>query len=66
MSPIGTSTNDGAVRRRWWEPAGTGVKLRRRMSHDEWIAQVRAWAARFPQRDHVADDSRESIYGDRA
>lgn len=31
---------------------------------EKWIAEVRAWAASFPQRDHVADDSRESIYGD--
>ena len=32
---------------------------------DEWMAQVRAWASSHPQRDHVVDDSRESIYGDR-
>ena len=34
-------------------------------SADKWMAQVRAWASSFPQRDHVVDDSRESIYGDR-
>jgi len=28
----------------------------------KWIAQVRAWASSFPQRDHVVDDSRETIY----
>lgn len=32
---------------------------------DKWIAEVRAWASSFPQRDSVVDDSRESIYGDR-
>lgn len=31
----------------------------------QWIAEVRAWAASYPQHSHVADDSRESIYGDR-
>ena len=35
------------------------------LSADEWMAQVRAWASSFPQRDHVVDDSRESNYGDR-
>lgn len=35
------------------------------LSADEWMAQVRAWASSFPQRDGVVDDSRESIYGDR-
>lgn len=42
-------------------PASTQVKL----SADEWMAQVRAWASSFPQSDHIVDDSRESIYGDR-
>ena len=35
------------------------------LSADKWMAQVRAWARSHPQRDHVVDDSRESIYGDR-
>ncbi len=47
--------------RRVRSPASTRVKL----SADEWMAQVRAWASSHPQRDHVVDDSRESIYGDR-
>ncbi len=29
---------------------------------DEWIAQVRAWAASHPQGDAPVDDSREAIY----
>ena len=32
---------------------------------DQWMALVRAWASSFPQRDRLADDSRESNYGDR-
>ncbi len=35
------------------------------LSADEWMAKVRAWASSHPQRDHIVDDSRESIYGDR-
>ncbi len=31
----------------------------------DWMAKVRAWAASHPQREHVADDSRKAIYGDR-
>lgn len=31
---------------------------------DEWIEQVRAWAASFPQVDTPVDDSRGSIYGE--
>lgn len=31
------------------------------MSADEWMAQVRAWAASFPQRDYIVDDSREAL-----
>ena len=34
------------------------------LSSDEWIRQVRQWAASHPQRDSV-DDSRDSIYADR-
>ena len=37
----------------------------RTLTPDEWIAELRAWASSFPQRDHLVDDSRESIYGDR-
>ena len=36
-----------------------------KLSADKWMAQVRAWASSFPQRDYVVDDSRESSYGDR-
>ena len=32
---------------------------------DAWMAEVRAWGASHPQRNHVAGDSREDIYGDR-
>lgn len=32
------------------------------MTPEEWMAQVRAWAASFPQREFVVDDSRETIY----
>ncbi len=42
-------------------PASTQIKL----SADEWMAQVRAWASSHPQSDRFIDDSRESIYGDR-
>lgn len=38
------------------------AKVRRNLSADEWMAEVRAWAERHPQRDRVADDSRESVY----
>lgn len=30
----------------------------------EWMAEARAWAASFPQRDYIVDDSRESFYRD--
>lgn len=43
----------------------TGVDGTVDLTADEWMAQVRAWAASHPQRDHVVDDSREAIYGDR-
>ncbi len=32
---------------------------------DQWIAELRAWAANHPRLDYVADDSRESIYSGR-
>ncbi len=34
------------------------------MTADEWMRQVRAWASSHPQRDHVVDDSRDTIYED--
>lgn len=39
------------------------ASIRVQLSADEWMAEVRAWAASHPQRDYVVDDSRESIYG---
>ena len=36
---------------------------RNRKRARRWMSRVRAWAASFPQVEHV-DDSRESIYGD--
>lgn len=32
---------------------------------DEWVAEWRAWVASHASNPYVADDSRESIYGDR-
>ena len=37
----------------------------RMLTPDEWIAELRAWASSFPQRERLVDDSRESNYGDR-
>ena len=34
-----------------------------RLTADEWMALVLAWAASFPQRPYVDDDSREACYG---
>jgi hypothetical protein len=33
-------------------------------SREEWAQAVRAWAESHPQRDALADDSREAIYAD--
>jgi phenylpyruvate tautomerase PptA (4-oxalocrotonate tautomerase family) len=35
------------------------------MTAEEWIARMKAWAARHPRVDHFVDDSRESIYAGR-
>jgi hypothetical protein len=40
------------------------ARLAKRIIADKWMAQVRAWASSFPQREHVVNDSRESFYGD--
>lgn len=32
---------------------------------EQWVAELRAWAASHPRRDYIADDSRESIYDGR-
>ncbi len=33
-----------------------------RLSSEEWVKNLEEWAASHPRLDHVADDSRESIY----
>ncbi len=35
----------------------------RRPRTESWIADLRSWAASHPRREHLVDDSRESIYG---
>ncbi len=35
------------------------------MTADEWIAELREWAASHQRLNYVADDSRESIYAGR-
>lgn len=35
------------------------------ISGEQWIAELRAWAASHPRSGAIADDSRENIYGGR-
>jgi len=45
--------------------AGNGSQPAEELTHVQWSAKLRAWAASFPALPHVADDSRESIYAGR-
>ena len=36
-----------------------------RRTAEEWLAEWRAWVRSHTSNTHIADDSRESIYGDR-
>ena len=64
-----TGLSDEAVRAvelyvahlRGLEPRGVPTRF---ASREEWARAVRAWAESHPQRDALADDSREAIYGD--
>jgi len=40
-------------------------RTRRPRTAEQWIAELRAWAASHPRLEYVADDSRESIYAGR-
>lgn len=42
-----------------------GGEVRPVRNAEEWIAELRAWAASHPRIDAVVDDSRESIYAGR-
>jgi hypothetical protein len=43
------------------EPRGVPAQF---ASREEWARAVRTWAESHPQRDALADDSREALYGD--
>jgi hypothetical protein len=45
--------------------AGNGSGPPPNQTAEEWADQWRAWVASHASNPHVADDSRESIYGDR-
>ena len=44
--------------------AATPTQPQRR-THEQWIAELRAWAASHKPVNHFVDDSRESIYAGR-
>ena len=45
--------------------AGEPPARRNGKSHEQWSAELRAWAASHDPTTHFVDDSRESIYADR-